>query len=322
MYKRQRPARGTAIRRRYEALNADERRLTRQLQADPAMAATPEFARLTSERQALLLELALDQRQDVERASSPLDHEITHALLTARNQRTVAAAPIRIEPYATQPEAGHASRRLGIGVGQRGGSRFVELNARASYHDLLEPDAGYTPDAQIELLNITLRHYQNGALKLDRLTLLDITSLPPINALSPRPAWRIHAGWQPAPRPDCRDCAVLNLSGGLGAAAETGWPWRTVWFALPGLQLDYSDRFADDYRAGFSTTIGALLQPLVNWKVMASISQLDYRWGETSSATQWMIEQHWALERNWALRMNWRSFDSAHEFGIGLYGYF
>ncbi len=317
-----RPARGTAIRRRYEAINTQERRLTWQLGADPTVAATPEFARLAPERQALLLELALDQRQDVERASSPLDHEITHALLIARNQQTVAATPIRIEPYATQPEAGHASRRLGIGVGQRDGSRFVELNARASYHDLLEPDAGYTPDAQIELLNISLRHYQNGALKLDRLTLLDITSLPPINALSPRPAWRIHAGWQPAPLPDCRDCAVLNLSGGLGAAAETGWPWRTVWFALPRLQLDYSDRFADDYRAGLNTTVGVLLQPLTNWKVMASISQLDYRWGEASSATQWIIEQHWALERDWALRMSWRSFDGAHEFGMGLYGYF
>ena len=318
-----RPARGTAIRRRYQALNADERRLTRQLQADPAVTATPEFARLAPERQALLLELALDQRQHqkTDDDQSPVE-AIAHALLTARNQWTVAAAPIRIEPYATQPEAGHASRRLGIGVGQRDGSRFVELNARASYHDLLEPEAGYTPDAQIELLSIAVRHYQNGGLKLDRLTLLDITSLPPINALSPRPAWRIHVGWQPAPLPDCRDCAVLNLSGGLGAAAETGWPWRTVWFVLPGLQLDYSGHFADDYRTGFGTTIGALLQPLGNWKVMASISELDYLWGETSSATQWIIEQHWALERDWALRMSWRSFDGAHEFGMGLYGYF
>ena len=69
---------------------------------------------------------------------------------------------------------------------------------------------------------------------LNRLTLLDITSLPPINALTPRPAWRIHAGWEPVFRPDCRDCTAFNLSGGLGMAAETRWPWRTVWFAHGG----------------------------------------------------------------------------------------
>lgn len=323
-----RPARGTAIHRRYEALTAEERRLARGLRHDPAIAAAPEFARLGPARRALLLELALDERQyrragtAGENAELPSD-EAAHRLLIARNGLRVAAAPVAVEPYATRPETGHASRRFGIGIGRRGGAGFVGLSARASYHDLLEPDAGYTPDAQIELLGIAVRRYEDGGrLALDRLTLLDITSLSPANALTPRPAWRIHAGREPYPRPDCRDCAAFNLGGGLGVAAETRWPWRMVWFALPGLEFDYGDQFVGGYRAGLGLSAGALLQPAAGWKVLAGATWSDYRLGETGTALRVMLRQNLALGQDLSLGMDWRYLEGTHEFEIGLRAYF
>ena len=323
-----RPARGTAINRRYQALTAGERRLAQQLPDDPSMSATAEFSRLAPERQALMLELALDHRQHrragkVKEGGKISRDEVGHQLLTARNRLTVAAAPVAVEPYATQPETGHASRRIGMNVGQRDGSAFVELNARASYHDLLEPDAGYTPDAQIELLSLAVRWYEDSSrLELDRLTLLDITSLPPFNALAPRPAWRIHAGWEPYPRPDCPTCTAFNLGGGLGLAAETQWPWRTLWFGLPGLEFDYGGGFARDHRAGLGMTVGALLQPAPGWNILASATWLDYRLGETGSAPRAVLQQRLALGRNWALRADWRYLEGTQEFGAGFLVYF
>jgi hypothetical protein len=322
-----RPALGTTIYRRYQTLSPQERRLTRRLRDDPAVTTHPEFLRLAPERQALLLEIALDERR-YRRASQPVDaaetsvDTLAHHLLTARNRLGAAATPIAIEPYATRPETGHASRRVGVGLGQRDGTTFGEFSARASYHDLLEPDAGYTPDAQIELLSIAVRVYAGDRLALDRLTLLDITSLPPVNALTPRPAWRVHAGWEPQPRSDCRDCVAFNLSGGLGLAAETHWPWRTLWFGLAGLEFDYGEVFADDYRAGPAATVGALWQPAANWKVLASAKGLNARLGETGTALRWRVGQHWALGRNLALRLDWRTLEGTHEFTMGLQGYF
>ena len=322
-----RPALGTTIHRRYQALTIQERRLMRRLRDDPAVTSTPEFLRLAPERQALLLDIALDQRryrragQAGNDGESPTD-ATAHHLLMARNQLAVAATPVTIEPFATRPETGHASRRIGVGLGRRDGTTFGELNARASYHDLLEPDAGYTPDAQIELLSIAVRAYSGDRLALDRLTLLDITSLPPVDALAPRPAWRIHAGWEPHPRPDCRDCTAFNLGGGLGLAAETHWPWRTLWFGLAGVEFDYGDVFTGDYRAGPAATVGALLQPAASWKVLASVHGLDARFGETGTALRWRIGQHLALSRNLALRMDWRALEGVHEFSMGLQGYF
>jgi hypothetical protein len=323
-----RPARGTVIARRYEALTANARRLARRLRNDPSTAIAPAFARLAPERRALLLELALDERQHrragkVGVDQKPAPDEVAHRLLMARNRLPRRAAPVPVEPYATRPETGHASRRIGVGLGQREGARFVELNARASYHDLLEPDAGYTPDAQIELLSVAVRVYpDDGRLALDRLTLLDITSLPPINGLTPRPAWRFHAGWEPYPRPDCRDCTAFNLGGGLGVAVETGWPWRTVWFALPGLEIDYGADLAGDHRAGFALTAGALLQPAPGWKMLVGATGLDVRSGEPDAALRAVVRQHFALDRDVSLGMDWRYLEGAHDLTLGVWAYF
>ena len=323
-----RPARTTRIHRRYAALTDAERSLALRLPNYPAVVTEPGFRRLTPARQALLLELALDERQrqgshPPTMDGEPLPDQRIYELLTARHRLPVAAAPVVFEPYATRPDIGHASRRLGVNLGQCDGVGFVELTARASYHDLLEPDAGYTPDAQIELLSLAVRHVpKRGGWQLERLTLIDITSLPPINALTPRPAWRLHAGWEPRPQPDCPACTAFNLSGGLGLAAETGWPWRTVWFGLPGLELDYGSMFIESYRAGPAMTVGTVLHLAPGWTIRAGTTWLDYRLGETGTVLRATLEQQWQLNRDLGLRIAWRSLEGMAEVEIGLQGYF
>ncbi|MBL8251329.1 MAG: DUF4105 domain-containing protein [Candidatus Competibacter sp.] len=324
-----RPARGTMIARRYRALSADERRWARRLRVDPGLIETPAFARIAPQRRALLLELALDERQhrragNVEKGREPPPDQSAHRLLLARSQLAVSAAPMPpIAPYATRPNSGHASRRIGFGVGRRDGAGFVEFNARASYHDLLDADAGYTPNAQIELLHGALRLYQaSGRVALERLTLLDITSLSPANTLIPRPSWRIHAGWDPSPRPGCRECGALDLSAGLGMAAQSRWPWRTVWFALPQVAFERGDHFGDDYRAGWGFEAGGLAQLTPVWKLLALARWRDYRWGEAGTALQWELRQRLSLDRNVAVGMDWRYGEGLHEFGVGLHLYF
>ncbi|MBL8259533.1 MAG: DUF4105 domain-containing protein [Candidatus Competibacteraceae bacterium] len=323
-----RPARGTVIARRYQALTPEERRWAQRLRSDPDLTETPAFARLKPQRRALLLELALDERQyrradKIEKGREPPPDESAHRLLIARSRLADSATPVPVEPYATRPDSGHASRRIGFGIGQRDGAEFVEFSARAIYHDLLDADAGYTPHAQIESLDAAVRFYQSGGrLALERLTLLDITSLAPVNTLIPRPSWRIHAGWEASSRTGCRDCVALDLSAGLGMAAESRWPWRTVWFALPGIALEQGNHFAGDHRVGWSLDAGLLSQPTPAWKLLAGARWRDYRRGETGTALRWELRQRVALDRNWAAGLDWRYGEGSHQFGLGLYLYF
>ncbi len=323
-----RPGRSAKINRRYAVLTARERRLARRLRQDPTVAATPEFLRQAPPRQALLLELALDERQRnqarhaLEKHAAPPD-PIAHRLLTTRHQLAVASTPVQITPYATRPETGHAARRIGLSGGQRNGGGFLEINARAAYHGLLEPDAGYTPDAGIELLSLALRRYEDHERwVLDRLTLLDIASLTPFNALTPQPAWHLYAGWEPAPQPDGLAWNAFAARGGVGIAAETGWPWRTVWFALPGLALNANSQSAKSYRAGWALELGALVQPTSAWKGLARITGSTECLDDAEPLWRAEIQQHLALDRNIALTLDWRSWDGVHELAIGLQAYF
>src|SRR5881296_4461559 len=71
---------------------------------------------------------------------------------------------------------------LPIWVGWRNDELFEELTVRAGYHDLLDPDPGYTPDAQIELAAFSLRHYERSdQVRLERVTFANVLSLSPMD---------------------------------------------------------------------------------------------------------------------------------------------
>lgn len=319
-----RPGRSAKINRRYVALTAREQRLARRLRQDPASAAAPEFRRQAPSRQALLLELALDEHQQSQANTALAGRDpLAHRLLATRNQLAVASTPVQITPYATRPETGHASRRIGLSSGQRNGGGFLEINTRAAYHGLLEPDAGYTPDAGIELLSLALRRYEDHERwALDRLTLLDIASLSPFNALTLQPAWHLYAGWESAPQPDGLAWHTFSARSGVGIAVETGWPWRTVWFALPGLTLDTSAHLVNSYRAGWNLELGLLAQPTPAWKGLARFTRFADQLGSAGPTWRAEVRQHLALDRDLALTLDWRCWGGLNEFAIGLYAYF
>ena len=323
-----RPGRGSVVRRRYATLAAAERRLVRRLLADPATVQTPAFQRLPAQRQALLLELALDERQRREahaiqpgQHSSPPD-AIAHRLLTARHRLAVAASPVALTPYATRPETGHASRRLSLSSGRRAGHGFGEIGFRAAYHDLLEPDQGYTPDGGIEVFNLAWRQTTDRpGLALERLTVLDMRALPPFTALHQQPSWRIHLGWEPDPGLD-PDHPTFSLGGSLGWTTVIGATGAVRGFVLPGLIAQISDEVGTGYRVGWSVETGLLLHPAPTWKLWVSATWLDYRLGEASRSRRWAVRHHWQLAPDWALIAEGGDWDGVREFRFGLQTYF
>ena len=77
--------------------------------------------------------------------------------------------------------------------GWRNNDTFEEATFRGGYHDLLDPEVGYTPDAQIEMASITVRHYnQADQTRVERATLLNLLSLSastPSFVLPPEACW-------------------------------------------------------------------------------------------------------------------------------------
>jgi len=310
-----RASRSNVIRRKRESLPSEDREIAHRLTKDAGELTSPEFAHLSLTRQAFLLDLASDYlRYRSETTDSPLPEwrDRNRAILTARSQLRIPSEEFVVKPFAKQPELGHKTSRAGVGAGWRNNDTFEEVTVRAGYHDLLDPEVGYTPDAQIELASVSVRHYNRvDQTRIERATLANIMSLSPIDSVFHVPSWKINVGMQTIKYNECQLCSNGVINGGIGGAIESRFLKREVLFAFAEVEANYSRAYRDDHRIGGGGTGGMLADVTDHWKIMATGSYFKYALGEKSDDIRWFVGSRYTLAQNLALRLeyNHRSHD-------------
>lgn len=301
-----RPARTTQIRRRYERLSSNERGVLRRVLREPALVRDPAFQQLPVERQVLLLDIASDYlryQSITDEKQAEVYKSRDRAVLVARSELKVKSDDTPVEPFVTRPELGHRTTRIGVGAGYRQDEWFEEVNLRASYHDLLDPEPGYAPGYQIELLSGALRHYERaGQTRLERFTLANVMSLTPADALFMSPSWKVNVGMQTLRHNDCRYCTAGVANGGAGLTFETHLLKREYFFGFGELETTYSHAFEEKHRAGGGGTLGMMADLTDRWRLLASASYLRFPLGEKSDEVRWSVGQRYTLAKDAALR--------------------
>jgi hypothetical protein len=146
-------------------------------------------------------------------------------LLAARSRIAAAASTPPVPEPAVRPDQGHGSAGLAIGLGARDGRFFQSLSARPAYHTLSDPEAGYVAGAEIDFLDLELRHYAGDrAPTLDSLTVVGIRSIAPRSALFKPISWELGGGLDRFRRHgnDEKGALVGTLWAGAGPAAALG----------------------------------------------------------------------------------------------------
>jgi hypothetical protein len=314
------------IRRKRESLPASEGELAYRITQDLGELTSPAFAQLGLTKQAFLLDLASDYlRYRIETTDSapPELKERNRAVLTARSQLRIPSQEFTVVPFAKQPELGHKTSRASMGAGWRNNDTFEEVSVRAGYHDLLDPEVGYTPDAQIEIASFTARHYNRvDQTRIERATLANVLSLSPIDSVSHSPSWKINVGMNTIKHNGCQLCSNGVLNGGIGAAVESHWLKREVVFAFAEAEANYSRAYEEDHRVGGGGTAGLLADLTDRWKLMASGTYLRYALGDTSDDFRWFVGQRYTLSQNWAFRLEYNHRDHDNDVLFGLQGFF
>lgn len=304
-----RPSRSNVIRRKRESLPSGERDLAHRITQDLGALSSPDFARMGPARKAFLLDLASDYlryRIDTTDSPPPELKERNRAVLTARSQLRIPSEPFTVVPFAKQPELGHKTSRAAVGAGWRNDDTFEEVTVRAGYHDLLDPEVGYTPDAQIEIASITARHYNRAdQTRIERATLANVLSLSPIDSVFHAPSWKINVGMQTIRHRDCQLCSNGIINGGIGGAIESRLLRREVLFAFAEAEANYSRAYEERHRVGGGGTAGMLADVTERWKVMATGTYLKYALGDKSDDIRWFVGSRYTLTRNWALRLEY-----------------
>jgi hypothetical protein len=310
-----RPSRSTLVRRKRETMSDEERAWLNRLIANPDVLKSDRFGSLGIDRQAFVLETASDYL--LMRGSGGLEEggpfrEKNKSILAARSRLKVPPTDVPIEPYVKRPDFGHGTRRIGIGAGWRNDRAFEEINVRAAYHDLLDPEDGYTPDAQIEVMSFAIRHYHNESqARLERFSPMNMISLVPVDSLFLAPSWKLNIGMNTIAHGGCQLCTNGYLNGGIGGAVESHVLGRQLWYAMAEVEGNASKAYEDSHRIGGGGTIGLLADITDRWKLLATGTYLRYALGEKSEDFRWSVGQRVTLTRNLAFRVeyNHRSHD-------------
>lgn len=321
-----RPSRRTVILRKGERLSPEERRLSTAMTEDVSLITSPQFKALPIDRLAFLLDLASDYlryKSETDRSRATTYKEKNRILLTARSELRIPSEEIRIAPFAKNPDMGHKTSRVSLGGGWRNNDTFEELTVRAGYHDLLDPEIGYTPDAQIEIGSVGLRRYNRADhTRIERATLANVLSLSPMDSLFHSPSWKINAGMQTIRHGGCQLCSNGVLSGGVGAAIESQWLKREVYFAFAEAESNYSRAYEERHRVGGGGTVGMLADLADRWKLMVTGSYLRYALGEKSDDFRWTVGQRYTLAQNWALRFEYNHRDHDNDVSFTVQAFF
>ncbi len=328
-----RPSRSTLIRRKRDVLTSEERTLSRKLMDDPTAAREPAFTDLPIGRRALVLDVASDylryksesksERHENDDPEVKVYKQRNRDILAERSRLLVPSEPLAIQPFTEQPDAGHRTSRATLGAGWRNDDTFEEASARLAYHDLLDPGKGYTPDAQIELGAVTVRHYNRAEqARLERVTAVNIVSLTPIDELFRAPSWKINVGMNTIRHNGCQLCSNGVVNVGAGAAAETQLFKREVYFAFAEAEGNYSAAYEERHRVGGGGTVGMLADMTDRWKVMVSGSYLRYALGETTDDIRWFVGSRYTLSQNWAFRVEYNHRDHDNDVIFAVHAFF
>jgi hypothetical protein len=244
-------------------------------------------------------------------------------VLIERSRLLVPPEEVKILPFTKQPDVGHRTSRATVGGGWRNDDTFEEVSLRAVYHDLLDPEEGYTPDAQIEMLGLAVRHYNRAEqTRVERATLVNIVSLSPMDDLFRSPSWKVNLGMQTIRFGSCQLCSNGVANGGIGAAVESHLFKREVYFAFAEAEADVSSAYKEDYRIGGGGTVGTLADVSDRWKLMVSGSYLRFPLGDKSDDFRWYAGSRYTLAQNWALRLDYNHRDRDDDVAFSVQVFF
>jgi hypothetical protein len=207
-------------------------------------------------------------------------------------------------PTPPRPEQGHASFRLTAGFGNDGEQYYQSLRLRPAYHDLLDPETGYIPGAQINFLDLSLRHKtEHRELSLEGLKLVDIVSLTPRDRFFQPLSWKINTGLVRRQLDKNKRSLIYRTNGGAGLSYNLN--TFMLGYAFLESSLDIGGVLQHDYALGMGGNIGLLVDVGSRWRMRMYATTQRFELGDTQTLHEIGLEQRFTLSQNNALRLQW-----------------
>ncbi|WP_450097561.1 DUF7840 domain-containing protein [Spongiibacter pelagi] len=227
---------------------------------------------------------------------SSRDSEIAKRSLTLlRASQTLGEMPYASAAAPTRPDLGHPTSQFNVGAGVLEDQEFIDLQWRISYHDTLDPLAGYPVGAGLEMLRVGLR-WQDDQLKLQELVPVDIRSLSPRSQFAKGLSWGVKGGLERIPS------AEHSLKTGL--QGDVGGSWRELGgtsYVLVRPRLEYNPESAVNWQLGLGGVVGQLWQ---GERISAELSAEYLDFTTAASRTRYQFGMNLKLQHAQSLRLS------------------
>ena len=263
-----RSARTTLLQERARLLDNHLQMLAKSLAVGELKSDGDVIQHLDPVEQAKVIELALDYTsyrqypgigRTTQSAGTVSELLKARSLVDAPDQTPVIPAP------EFRPGGGHRPSRAGIGFGIEDQRQFLEFKISPGYHDLFDPEGGFTHGAQVKFLDTAFRYYpEKEEVELERIDIIDIMSLSSWSRFLRPLSWKVDLGVG-RKRFDAWNRPVMGrLNGGIGISHD--FSKETTAYAFAGGTLELSDRFDFIIAPGIGPGIGIVHDLSEHWR--------------------------------------------------------
>jgi hypothetical protein len=202
----------------------------------------------------------------------------------------------------SQPETGHNSIRMSVGIGSMEKTDFSEIKLRPAYQTLSEPHEGFLEGSQIVFLDIAARYYEDIGLKLERIDVIDIFSLSPRNQFFKPRSWKVITGVKNKSFTKTDQHHVYYVNYGAGTA------YKNDLLGLHYMMLETNVEASNHFDKGYAISIGASLGMIKNitpqWKISLLAGKDYYEAGDDHHASEIELIQNFKINNNSNLSLN------------------
>lgn len=314
-----RPSRSTVLAARVRALEPADQELARRLSLGKLTPQAPVLGELPPQKQARVEELALDYaayRQSRRFGGSEPAAGSSAELLVARSRLAVPDQTPALRQPELWPGSGHPPARVRLGFGSEAREGFLELAGGPAYHDILDPEGGYTRGAGVNLLRGALRWYpETSRVELERLELIDIVSLSSWNRFLHPVCWKVTLGVE-RKRTAFRESLLMgSFNSGVGVSHEfaTG----TTLYGFAEGTLEIADRFRAVLAPGIGPRLGVLQELSGCWRAGLSFAERFFPVNEARNDYRLALENRLELRRQDVLGLDlaWKR-EFGYQFGL------
>lgn len=218
-------------------------------------------------------------------------------LLSMRSK--ISGADTKTPPAPTaRPDEGHQTVMASVGGGVMNNSLIADYVFRPAFHALSDYQPGYVLGSQIKFFELGLRQIESKGIKLERFSLLNITSLTPRDRFFNSLSWHVEVAGRRVRQSKDEDFFAGDLSSGFGYSLELS-PGVLGYLTVDGEAL-----LGDGYRENYLIGIGPRAGVLANWanshaSELIAVSRL-YHVGER---TEIKFSHRYSLNKDRAIRL-------------------